>query len=144
MISTPNNTMALLNSSTKAVKMCRGVVFPLLVWLSFEDTVLSIYGLAAKIAFCFTLKYIPSTSMRTQHILLAIGFNILYRLVTLNDVLLLYAVYSFPQFMFSPISKLQPAAPGSWQDYQPQVSMISLMLWTPGFNVVSDVMDPRF
>jgi hypothetical protein len=46
-----DNTIALLNSSTKAGNLCRGVVFPPLVWLAFEDVSYAIHGLAAQIAF---------------------------------------------------------------------------------------------
>jgi hypothetical protein len=45
------NTIALLNTSTKAGNLRRGVVFPLRVWLAFEDIGYAIHGLAAQIAF---------------------------------------------------------------------------------------------
>jgi hypothetical protein len=41
-----NNTIALLNLSTKAGNLRWGVMFPLLVWLAFEDGGYAIHGLA--------------------------------------------------------------------------------------------------
>jgi hypothetical protein len=68
-----NNTIALLNSSTKAGNLRRGLVFPPRVWLAFEEVGYAIHGLAAQIAFALPSSKNLSTSIssiHTQHALL--------------------------------------------------------------------------
>ena len=106
-----NNTIDLLNSSAQAGNLRWGVVPPC-VWPAIQDFVYSIHHLAAQIAFFSSLKCIPSTSMSKQHVLSAIGLNILHSKVILNDMLFLYAHFSLsPAFLFSKIRKLPLVAP---------------------------------
>jgi hypothetical protein len=59
-----NNTIALLNSTTKAGNLRRGVVFPPRVWLAFEG--FSIHGFAARIAFALSYGDIAISGLQKE------------------------------------------------------------------------------